>query len=258
MRPERSAGARRVAALARLNLLLLVRDPGRLIGYTVLPLILMTLFQPLYRLALGSDGAAAVQAAAGMVVMFSLFALNAIGHNILDERSWRTWDRLRATEAGALEMLAGKALPFLLVLVLQQTVLLGLAVVLIGLRPAGPVWLVVLAGLSWALCVLACGAALATFARSHGQLGTVVDIGAMTVSCLGGAVIPPVVLPSWLQSVTWLSPGRWAMDAFRAALTGAAAERVAVPCAVLLAIALGATSVAAWGVRRGRTRSRHL
>ncbi len=33
----------------------------------------------------------------------------------------------------------------------------------------------------------------------------------MTVGCLGGAMIPSAVLPAWLQSVTWLSPGYWAM-----------------------------------------------
>lgn len=59
-----------------------------------------------------------------MLVMFSLLALSVVGTGILTERSWRTWDRLRATPARAGELLAAKALPaFALLIVLQAEVI---------------------------------------------------------------------------------------------------------------------------------------
>lgn len=97
MRPD-PAGARQTGVLVRHNLRLLLRDPGQIVAYTVMPVVLMSLLQPLYRAALHhGPTAAATQGAAGMVVMLSLFALNVIGHSILNERTWRTWGRLRAT-----------------------------------------------------------------------------------------------------------------------------------------------------------------
>src|SRR5262249_410178 len=67
------------------------------------------------------------QAAAGMAVMFSLFAINVVGAKVLAERGWHTWDRLRATPASPAELLAGKALPMLAVLLFQQAVVPGTA-----------------------------------------------------------------------------------------------------------------------------------
>jgi len=258
MRPD-LAGARQIGVLARHNLLLLLRDPGQIVAYTVMPAVLMSLLQPLYRAALHhGPAAAAAQDAAGMVVMFSLFALNVIGHSILSERTWRTWDRLRATPTSALELLAGKAVPLLTVLGVQQALLLGIATVAIGLRPAGPAWAFIPVGLAWSLCVLACGAALASSARSHGQLGTSVDIGALVATCLGGALIPLSALPAWLRSVAWVSPGYWAMAGYNAALTGQSATRLLPPCGVLLAIAVAAAALAATRTSRAQGRNRHL
>ena len=50
MRPD-LAGARQIGVLARHNLLLLLRDPGQIVAYTVMPAVLMSLLQPLYRAA---------------------------------------------------------------------------------------------------------------------------------------------------------------------------------------------------------------
>ena len=181
-----------------------------------------------------------------------------IGQSILSERTWRTWDRLRATPTSALELLIGKAVPLLVVLGAQQTLLLGFATVAIGLRPAGPAWALIPAGLAWSLCVLACGAALASSARSHGQLGTAVDIGALVATCLGGALIPLSALPAWLRSVAWVSPGYWAMAGYHAALTGQSVTRLLQPCGVLLAIAAAAATLAATRTSHAQGRSRYL
>src|SRR6266540_2981026 len=184
--------------------------------------------------------------------------INVIGQSILSERTWRTWDRLRATPTSTLELLIGKAVPLLVVLGAQQTLLLGFATVAIGLRPAGPAWALIPAGLAWSLCVLACGAALASSARSHGQLGTAVDIGALVATCLGGALIPLSALPAWLRSVAWVSPGYWAMAGYHAALTGQSATRLLPPCGVLLAIAVAAAALAATRTSHAQGRSRYL
>ena len=124
------AGAR-VAALMRHEAVLLSRSPGPLIGYTVMPLLLMTVLRPMLegiaQVGPTSDLNGTAQAASGMAVMFSLFALKVVGAGILQERTWHTWDRLRASPARPGEVLLGKAVPTLGVLIVQQTVILGFA-----------------------------------------------------------------------------------------------------------------------------------
>src|SRR6266567_1490137 len=117
----------RLAAEIRHQGVLLARDPGPLIGYTVMPLLLITVLRPLYSaigpLDSGRPGSGIDQAASGMAVMFALFALKVAGASMLNERTWGTWGRLRASPARPGEILLGKALPMFAAITAQQAIL---------------------------------------------------------------------------------------------------------------------------------------
>jgi ABC-2 type transport system permease protein len=237
--------AARLAALMRHEATLLARSPGPLIGYTVMPLLLMTVLRPMLErmarlsAAPGLDGT--TQAAAGMAVMFSLFALKVVGAGILQERTWHTWDRLHASPARAGEVLAGKAVPALGALIVQQAVILGFAAAAFGLRPAAPWWALALVVLGWSGCVLVLGTAAATLVRSPAQLSAAGDIAVVLTSILGGALVPAAWLPGWLRVLGPISPGYWAMRCYRAALDGPATVSVsgaAIGLAVFMALGI--------------------
>jgi ABC-2 type transport system permease protein len=220
--PIDPAARSRIAALVRHEALLLARAPGPLVGYTVMPLLLMTVLRPmlelLSRVSPMPEWNGTAQAAAGMAVMFSLFALKVVGAGFLQERTWHTWDRLHASPARNSEILIGKAVPMLGVLIVQQAIILGFAMAAFGLRPATTWWLLVLAAIAWSGCILVLGTAAATLVRSPAQLSAAGDIAAVLTSILGGALVPAALLPSWLRYVGPLSPGYWAMRCYRAAL----------------------------------------
>jgi len=224
----------RIAAVAGHQAVLLRRAPGPLLTYTVMPILLTVLLTPVYaRLDPGR------LAAPGMVVMFALFMTGVIGDSLLLERAWLTWDRLRSTPARPVQLVAGKVLPLLGVLLAQQAVVLGFAAVGYGLDLG---WRVAVIGLAWAVCVCGCGTALATVVRNHGQLSTVKDIGTLTLAGLGGALIPLALLPSWATAVAPLSPGYWAMQGYRSALAG---RLPLLSTAVLLGIGVAGVALAA-------------
>jgi ABC-2 type transport system permease protein len=253
--PAAGAGARRVGALVRHNVVLLARDPGHLIAYLVMPMVLMLVEAPLYRSAAHDRGAGTVQVVTGMLVMFSLLSLSIVGNAMLAERTWRTWDRLRATPAPAGELLLGKALPVLGVLVVQQAVLLGFGAGALGLRPApGRLPLVALAVLVWGAALLGCGSALASVVRSHGQLGAACDIAGLVLAGLGGALSPLPAMPAWARAAAPASPGYWAMRALRDALAGNTAGTLRA-AAVLATLAAVTAALAAWRIRRGWSRT---
>ncbi|WP_406492327.1 ABC transporter permease [Streptomyces sp. NBC_00846] len=244
----------RTGLLVRHNLILRLRDPGQLISYVAIPMVLMLVLKPLYMEALDSG---TVQAVTGPLVMFSVFALAVVGNSIMVEREWRTWDRLRSTRAGRAELLLGKMVPGFVVLLVQQCVLMAYGSLVLGLDLPGSVigW-VALAVAVWGLALLSMGAFLATVARSRGDLGMVTDLGAISISALGGALVPVDLMPGWAQHVAPFSPGYWAMSLLRAALSGDGAGMVR-PVLVCLAITLVFGVLAAYRLSRGWGRS-HL
>jgi ABC-2 type transport system permease protein len=244
----------RLAAEVRHQGTLLARDPGPLIGYTVMGLLLITATRPLYgaldRLGPGNAESGIDLAAAGMAVMFSLFALKVGAAQLLNERTWHTWDRLRTSPAGFGELLAGKSLPILAAIAVQQAVLFGFAAAAFGLRPQAGWWALGACALAWSACVLFLGLGASTLARSPAQLSAAGDIFALLTTVLGGALVPVNLLPGWMRAVAPASPGYWALAAYRAALTGDPGQ-LARPLAMLGVFALiGIGFAAAIGARQ--------
>jgi ABC-2 type transport system permease protein len=235
----------RTVALILGNLALFRRDPGPLVSRIAQPVLLLFLLQPLYGLAMDDAAAGARQLVLGQLILFSLLGMSIVGTAILNERRWRTFDRLRATPARALELLAGKAVPILLFILAQQAVVLGLGIAVLDLRVASYP-LLVLADLVWALTVLCLGAAVAVLVRSFAQLSAVVDIGASVAVGLGGGLVPMTAMPQWAQAIAPVWPAYWAMESLRGAVIGDTAA-VMTSCAVLGGV--GALAAAAAGIR---------
>ena len=228
--PTRQRSLVALIAEARHQSLLLVRDPGPFVGYTVMPLLLITVLRPLYaRVGAQSGGFAGRgidQAVAGMAVMFSLFALKVVGASLLNERAWHTWDRLQSSPAASATILAGKALPMYAVLLIQQVVLFGFAAIAFGFRPDQGWWPLAGCAAAWSACVLLLGTAASTLARSPAQLSAAGDLLAILTTILAGALVPSSLLPGWLRAIAPASPGYWAVHAYRAAIIGQTGELV--------------------------------
>ncbi|GAA0440446.1 hypothetical protein Acor_12720 [Acrocarpospora corrugata] len=237
----------RIRALSNHNTIIRLRDPGQTISYVVMPMVLMLVLKPLYVRAV--DGGT-TKVVTGLLVMFSVFAISIAGNAILAERTWKTWDRLRVSRAPAAELLIGKTLPMYLVMVLQQIILLTYGCLVIGLPIPGNIPLVLMSILVWAFTLLAIGALLAAIVRSHGELSVISDVGALTLSSLGGALVPLSLMPDWAQVAAQLSPGYWALQMLQAAVAGDTAGTL-LPAAILLGIALVAGAFAVRRLTRG-------
>jgi ABC-2 type transport system permease protein len=243
----------RIAVLSRHNLTLVAREPGPMISRIVMPVAIVLVLRPLYTSALGGQARGTTQTVIGMLVMFSLLGMSVVGNAVLSERTWHTLDRLRATPAGPVELLTGKAVPVLLLVVLQQAVVLGLGVGALGLRVASYGLLALAVG-AWAVALLCIGSAIAMLVRSHAELSAVMDIGSMVFTCVGGALVPLAAMPGWAQAIAPASPGYWAMRGLRAALAGDA-HTTLTSTAVLAGVAALAGTVAGLRLVRGWGRS---
>ncbi|MEV0306775.1 ABC transporter permease [Nonomuraea fuscirosea] len=243
------ASLRRIAVLAGHNARLRRRDPAHFVSYLVMPMVLMLVFKGM----LGQ----ATQAVTGLLVMFSVLSMADVATATLTERTWHTWDRLRATRGSVPEIMIGKALPVFGVLVVQQAVLLAYGVLVVGMRPAGPLWPLALAVTAWCFALLCLGTAVAGVVRSQGELSTLCNIAALSVSALGGALVPYALMPAWAQAVAPVSPGYWATTMLQAAVRGDVAG-TAGPAAVLAGLGVAAGAFACRRFSRGWGRSATL
>jgi ABC-2 type transport system permease protein len=207
----------------------------------------------MYVRALGPETNAIGQVAAGQAVMFSLFALGTAASHVFKERDRGTLDRLRMTPISGVEILLGKLVPLYLVLVAQQVVLVLYAVGILGLDLGPRPFLVFAVSLGWAAALLTCAAALGLTTRTNGQLDAAKDLGAITLSLLGGALVPHAILPGWLPHVAGVSPAYWAISGYRAAFEGDGMTVLAW-LGVLVALMVAGGAFAAWRITRGALR----
>ena len=209
---------RDIAVIARHTCVLLARDPGTLLAYTVMSSVLMAVLHPVYARMAPPGTSGTVSAAAGTSVMFTLLAMDVAGEQLLAEREWHTWNRIRATPARLASVLAGKALPLVTVFLTLQALLFTEAAWWYGLNLATGTWRLPLLWLAWASCVTTLGLALGAWLGGRGRLGAVADITAMIMMGLSGALIPPSSLPHRLADLASVLPASWAVRGYQAAL----------------------------------------
>lgn len=253
--PTRSRAPRQASVVARHTAILLARDPGTVLAYTVMAMVLLTVLRPVYE-RLGTFGGPPIdQEAPGTAVMFTLLALDVAGQSLLSERSWHTWDRLRAGSAAPLTVLAGKALPLAAMFALQQAALFAFADGVYGFDVAAGSWRLPVLVAAWSACVSGLGLAVGAWVRSQGQLSAAADIGALAVTCLSGSLVPLPILPHWVAHVAPWTPGYWALRGFQSAVEGDQATfgRALI---VLIGISILAFAVAVAGVRPRRSPTR--
>jgi ABC-2 type transport system permease protein len=242
--------------IARHTGVLLARDPGTLVAYAVMSTVLMLVLHPVYDVLAAPGTPGILGAATGTTIMFTLLALDVAGEQLLAERDWHTWGRLRATTTGPAAILIGKAVPLVGVFLAMQVLLFGEAAWWFGLDLSPGTWRLPVLAFVWACCVTALGLALGAWLRSRARMGAIADVGAMTMMGLSGALVPLSGLPGWCGHLAPVTPGYWAVRGFHAALLHRPAD-YARAIGVLAAVTVTAGALAALRTL-ARTRANRL
>jgi len=228
------ATAGRVAAQLR-------RDLPTVALLVVVPPALVTLVRYLFDEAVFDRLGAALLGVVPFIVMFAVTAVA-----MLRERTTGTLERLMVTPAGRLDILAGYALTFGAVALVQAAVLVATARGLLGLRLAGGLWLLLLVAVLDGLLGMALGLFLSTFARTEFQVGQLMPAFVLPQLLLSGLFGPRADMAGPLRLVSDALPLTYAVDLGRhitldARLTDDVARDVVVlTAAVVLALVLAA------------------
>ena len=165
-------------------------------------------------LAAGKASPVVSMYAAGIAVMFLLFGAVGGAGSLLEEEESQTLERLMCSSLGMTRLLAGKWLLLTIVGVAQVTVMFAWAqavfgVDLLGHLPGFAVMTVVTAGAASSLAL-----ALAAACRTRAQLNAVAIVLILTMSALGGSMVPRYVMSGTMREIGWLTFNAWALDGY--------------------------------------------
>ena len=167
----------------------------------------------------------------------------------LRERTSGTLERLLTLPIGKLDLLAGYALAFGLVAVVQATAAATLSVTLLGLDIAGPFWLLLVVAVLDALLGMALGLFVSAFAATEFQAVQFMPAFVLPQFLLCGLLVPRERMDDILRVVSDVLPLSYAVDAMRelttteGVSTSAWGDLSVVALAIVLALGLGAATL---------------
>jgi ABC-2 type transport system permease protein len=177
--------------------------------------------------------------------MFGFFLMTMAVFSFFTEHGNRTWERLRATPARSIEILGGKLLPFFVMAIAQQVILLTLGALFLDLDISGTAAALPLVVVALALSFVGLSMLIVSFASRIQQVNVIQTLGAMVFAGVGGALAPVSLLPSWMATLAPGLPSYWAMRGYRAViLQGGGVAEVLLPAFVLVLFAAGFFAVA--------------
>ena len=188
----------------------------------------------------------------GTLTMVQALLITAL--SVAREREQGTFEQLLVTPMRPFEIMAGKALPSILIGLLQGTSILLVAQLWFRIPFAGSL-LVLYTGLGlFLLAAVGLGLLISSVAATMQQAVLFNFILVMPFTLLSGLATPINNIPKVLQYVTLINPLRYAIDiAQRVYLEGAGFDRLLPEMWPLVAIAVVTLSAASWMFRHRMT-----
>jgi ABC-2 type transport system permease protein len=191
--------------------------------------------------------------AQGQLVLFTFLTSLTGASQLILSRQLGVSRRMVSTPTTMPTILVGEALGRFAVALFQAIVIVGATALLFGVTwgdPLGASLVVVAFSLVAAGVAMLIGA-VATNAEQASSIGVFAGLG---VAAIGGAMVPPEIFPEPMATISWLTPHRWALDAFRDLIAGGAVADILPQLGVLFAMAVVLLGLATWRLRVALTR----
>lgn len=155
-----------------------------------------------------------VQAVAGTAVMMLLLSLSHFGAGLLSEKEDGTLKRLLYAPVKPDHILYGKLLSGIITAIIQLTVMFVFASLVFDLALTRNIPGLLLMVLATAFACASFGMFLASVARTRQQLQGLSTLVVLTMSAIGGSMIPTFIMPEWMQKISVLSINYWSIQGF--------------------------------------------
>lgn len=202
-----------------------LRQPVWVVFGLLQPVLYLALFGPLLETIVDNrafgPGADAWQIfVPGLLVQLGLFGASFVGFGLIAE--WRSGviERMRVTPASRAALLLGRVMRDVVVLLVQGTMLVGVAL-LFGLR--APWWAMVVGVATVALlgaCFASLSYGIALTLKSEDSFAPLLNGVALPLLLLSGILLPMSLAPRWLQLLSDVNPLKHVVEGVRAMFRG--------------------------------------
>ncbi|WP_245220314.1 ABC transporter permease [Pusillimonas caeni] len=167
--------------------------------------------------------------------------------SVAREREQGTFDQLLVTPLTPMQILIGKALPAILIGLIQSTIIFLVIRFWFGVPLAGSVWLLYLGLLTFTVAAVGMGLSISALSLTMQQAMLYTFLLIMPLMLLSGLLTPVRNMPEALQIATYANPLRFGMNIVRRVyLEGATLRDVWRDFIPLLALACVTLPMAAW------------
>ncbi|MFQ5706125.1 MAG: ABC transporter permease [bacterium] len=160
----------------------------------------------------------------------------AFGISFVTERSKGTLVRLRIAPISRVQILAGKALACFVTTAAISTVLLVIARLAFGVHPNSVV-LLALAVFAVSIAFVGIMMFLSVVGKTERSASGIGWAILLFMAMLGGGMLPLFIMPAWMQSVSHISPVKWAILALEGAIwRNFSLAEMLLPCGILTTV----------------------
>jgi ABC-2 type transport system permease protein len=150
----------------------------------------------------------------GYTVYGVFFIVGTMAGSILEEKREGTFRRLLVAPLPKPVLLAGKILPYYLVNLIQIILMFTVGRLLFGMAFGDPIALAAIS-LTMAAAATGMGIMVAALGKTDAQVSGLTTLLTLTLSALGGCLMPTFIMPDFLQTISRFTPHAWAMQGFQ-------------------------------------------
>ena len=171
--------------------------------------------------------------APGMALLFLMYTVSYGGRSILAERSQGTLPRLLVSPTSAAQVLGGKVLGIFFTGVAQVGILILASSIFFGVKWGDALGVTVLI-LAAVFGATGWGMLITALARSQGQVASVGSALMLIFGILGGSFINLDQMPSFVRTISKITPNAWGLDGFTTLALGGTLPNLVEPITALL------------------------
>jgi ABC-2 type transport system permease protein len=177
------------------------------------------------------------------------FIVLTLASSFLQEKKDGTFQRILAAPLSKTALLIGKLLPYYLVNLIQIAMMFCIGVVVFGME-LGYLPALVIVSLALAAAANGLGLLVAALGKTEPQVNGLSVLLAITLSALGGMMVPTFIMPNLMKTLSLFTPHAWALAGYHdIIIRGLGMKDVLTEMFVLLGFASFFFVIALWRFR---------
>jgi ABC-2 type transport system permease protein len=142
------------------------------------------------------------------------FIVLTLASSFIQEKKEGTFQRILSAPLSKTTLLIGKLLPYFLVNLVQIILMFAVGVFFFGMKLGDPTALMIVS-LALALAANGLGLLVASLGKSEGQVEGLSVFLAITLSALGGMLVPSYIMPGAMRTLSLFTPHAWALAGYQ-------------------------------------------